>query len=114
MSSIQIQIRIPLDSPIFAWTQQIKEAGGCMSQSIRNALECQLAQDVNSQYQREYKQNMLEAQFWRAFKKVSGKNRFQQAWPHIAKELGYNLKPLQDFGLKGHVNEYQETDENLD
>lgn len=113
MTSIQRQIRIPLDSPIFAWTQQIKAAGGNISQSIRDALECQLAQDLTSNYQQTYKKHMLEAQWWRAYKKIIPSHMFKTNWGHIARELGYHLKPNQDHHVKGHVTEYQETDENL-
>lgn len=114
MSSIQIQFRLNHKSPLYQWVRQMEDSHVNVSEAIRTALECQLAQDINSTYQREYERIRRESSWWRAYKKVIGRNRFQQDWGHIANEMGYNLKPIQNMGHKGHVTEYQETDENLE
>jgi hypothetical protein len=96
MSSMTMAFRINHKSPLYQWVRQIEETGGSVSQRIRDALECQLAQDTNSTYQKEYKRLRMHAMFWRAYKKVTPKNSFELNWPHVAKECQIQLKPLQD------------------
>lgn len=96
MTSMTMAFRINHKSPLYQWVRQIEETGGSVSQRIRDALECQLAQDTNSTYQKEYKRLRMHAMFWRAYKKVTPKNSFELNWPHVAKECQIELKPIQD------------------
>jgi len=92
MSSIQIQFRLNHTSPLYQWIRQMEDSGENVSEAIRTALECQLAQDVNSTYQGQYKVRMLNSRKWIIAQRVGAKFHTDKVVDLVNKELAKGKK----------------------